>query len=384
MTPALQLFFEPQTQPHELRVAVAAGNRRIGEAWFRCRSGHSLMANADALFALGLYPASEIGSALGLAGEVDPDLFARSNQITGIFRDWWPDCRQVEVSARTRPATATTMEQGAALFFSGGIDSSFSLLEAGPQLCALVTLLGVDVPLSDPVACAQLERTCHNIAQRRGMDAIVIETNVREVFHPFAGWIEHHGAVMAAIGHMLCENVGRIFISASGIENEDTAWDSPWGSHPALDPLYSSALLAVEHYGLVSRFDKIARILKDDDLMRHLRICNQERKNCGRCDKCTFAMRSFEILRAGERAVTFPPLSPRRGQLKIVDDGFLSEMERLRAAAAEAGPEDMLPELDGVIGAYRGRATWLRLIRRRAHNFLRVARHRRRWERKSR
>lgn len=380
MTAALQLSFEPQTQPQELRVAVFAGNRHIAEVWFRCRSGHKLTANADALFALGLYPASEVGTALVLAGEVDPDLLVRSNQITALYRDWWSDCRQVEVSASTRHATATAMEQGTALFYSGGIDSSFSLVEAGPRLSAIVTMLGVDVPLSDRAACGQLERLCHDVAQSRRIDAIVIETNVREVFHPFAGWIEHHGAVMAAIGHMLSRNVGRIIISASGNE---TAWDSPWGSHPALDPLYGSATLAVEHHGLVSRFDKIARILSEDDLMRNLRICNRQRENCGLCDKCAFAMRAFEILRAGERAVTFPPVSPRRGRLKIVDDAFLSEMERLRAAATEAGPKDMLPELDGIIAAYRGHATWPRLLRMRALNFLRVARHHLRWRRKT-
>lgn len=378
MTAPLHLSFEPQTKPEELRVALAAGDRRIGEAWFRCRSGHSLRENPDALFALGLYPASEVGVGLSLSGEVDGELFSRSDRITGLLRSWWPDCSPVAVSAETHVPVPVPEDRGAALFYSGGVDSSFSLLDAGSRLTALITLLGVDVPLSDRPACARLEQNCREIAGRHGLDAIVIETNVSEVFHPFASWIEHHGAAMAAIGHMLSDHLGRVLISASGNE---TSWNGPWGSHPALDPLYGSACLAVEHHGLVSRFDKIALILDDQVLMRHLRVCNRERRNCGYCDKCSFAMRAFEILDGGDRAVTFPPLTPRRGKLKIFDDAFLSEMERLRGAAADAGRDDMLPEIDGVIVDYRGRAPWRRRLRARTRTWSRVMRHRLRWRR---
>ncbi len=371
----MRLRFEPQGQPSEINVVIETEGRPRFNAYFRCRTGQALRPNPDALFCLGIYPASEIGATLVIDGAVDDELLDRAGQIGGLFHSWWPDCQIAEVRASRGKPPARPRAQGAALFFSGGVDSSYSLLAERQNLSAIVTVLGVDAPLSDNAATARLEAMCHEVAAAKDVEPIVIETNVRQAIHPIAGWIEYHGGALAAIGHMLSDRVDRLLIASSG--NEAT-WTSPWGSHPALDPLLSSSKLRVEHHGLVSRFDKIEKISNDPVVMEHLRVCNRARQNCGHCDKCAFVMRSLKVL-GFDSAATFPPFTPRKGHLKIVDDAFLTEVGRLEQAASDAGHDDIAQEARATIAAYRSGSTILKSLRQRWRSWARVTRHRRRW-----
>ncbi len=64
----------------------------------------------------------------------------------------------------------------------------------------------------------------------------------------------------------------------------------PWGSHPDLDPLWSSDDVRVEHHGIdTTRSQKISAIAESAVAMRHLRVCwknTNETYNCGTCEKC--------------------------------------------------------------------------------------------------
>lgn len=379
MIAPLTLAFLPQRVANELEVEVSAGKRSVFKVYFRCRTGQTLRASADALFCLGLYPAAEIGAPLHIDGEVDRELCSRATTITGLFRSWWPACSNVDVKATLVDLSPDPEKRGIGLFFSGGVDSCFSLLAAQPRVSSLITLLGVDIPLSDRLATARLESVCQETCALKGLEPIVIETNVSQAFHPFAGWIEHHGSALAAIGHMLSGHLEGVMIASSG--NEAT-WRVPWGSHPALDPMLGSRRLTVEHHGLVSRFDKIAHIATDITLMRTLRVCNRSRQNCGECDKCTFVMRSLQILGFDELEA-FPPLYARRGRMEIIDDAFLTEFERLHHVAVEACQVDIVSEIDRTIAIYKLSRSLRKLGYDRWRRWFRVMRHRVRWLRVS-
>jgi hypothetical protein len=80
------------------------------------------------------------------------------------------------------------------------------------------------------------------------------------------------------------------------------------GTHPDLDPLYSSAALAVTHDGADERrIDKVARVARWDAALDALRVCydlgalaSTDRLNCGRCHKCVLTM--LELVAAGALA----------------------------------------------------------------------------------
>ncbi|MDZ7711378.1 MAG: hypothetical protein U5K36_15965 [Roseovarius sp.] len=168
MTTPLVLSFLPQTKPCEIVVRASAGPREVFRTRFFCRTGHTLRPAAEALFCLGIYPASEIGAPLRIDGGVDPALLARADSITGLYRRWWWGCRRIKVDAQPPSAFPAHGKRGTALFFSGGVDSCFSLTEAQPRLTALITLLGVDVPLSDAVETERLEAPGSRCGSRQG------------------------------------------------------------------------------------------------------------------------------------------------------------------------------------------------------------------------
>ncbi|MEY4695922.1 MAG: hypothetical protein RIT14_350 [Pseudomonadota bacterium] len=356
--PPLRLGFAPSATQSEVLVTVDIGAHRLGTIFFRSPTGDRLTATPDALCCLGLYPASECGVDLMIDGAVDARLLAQSAQITATYADWWPGCRPVTVTAQSA-LPPPRPPRGAAAFFSGGIDSSFTLAEARPRLAALITLIGADVPLSQPEEGRKLAASAAEVARGMGLSAIVIETNTREVLGRLVGWMEYHGAVLAAIGHLLSDRIGHVLIASSG---DAAAWHTPWGSHPGLDPLYGTPDMTVEHHGLIKRLDKLAAIVGSEVLMAHLRVCNHGRTNCGQCNKCSFAMLGIDLLGAADAAPTFPPYRPGAGHIHARDPAFFGELLYLRQAVLSAGRGDLLPDLDRGIAEYRRRARRHRLV----------------------
>ncbi|MBT8409502.1 MAG: hypothetical protein KJN93_07745, partial [Alphaproteobacteria bacterium] len=64
----------------------------------------------------------------------------------------------------------------------------------------------------------------------------------------------------------------------------------PWGSHPALDPLYSGRSVQTQHHGFeMSRMDKIRSIVDWQDALDLINVCTSRESggtNCGSCEKC--------------------------------------------------------------------------------------------------
>jgi hypothetical protein len=376
MTSTLSLSYAPQTRPDMLEVILHGGKREIGRIFFKCRTGHRLLACANALVSLGLYPAVELGAKLEVDGRVDPLLLSRVGEIADLFSSWWPACKLHGIRAATESETSAQRNSNVGLFFSGGVDSAFSLVTERQRITNLVTLLGADVPIDDPVATAFVEKQCHDAARAVGMEPIVIETNAKTVFQPFARWGEMHGSVLTAIGHMLTQHMGQVLIASSGNE---TIWNVPWGSHPRLDPLYSSRLVQFEHHGFVTRFDKIARVAADDFLLAQLRVCNQSHINCGSCAKCTYVLRSLDLINSQQRAKSFTARLEQRGQLKVLDDSYLTEIERLLEVSRQFNRIELAREFEQVIQRY-GRSRMARNILEKYRTWKRIRRHRKRWQ----
>jgi hypothetical protein len=69
---------------------------------------------------------------------------------------------------------------------------------------------------------------------------------------------------------------------------------SPWGSHPLLDPLWSTEATTIIHDGSeATRAEKIMNwICRSDLALQNLRVClsPNDQYNCGRCEKCLRTM----------------------------------------------------------------------------------------------
>jgi hypothetical protein len=100
------------------------------------------------------------------------------------------------------------------------------------------------------------------------------------------------GAILAAIAHAFVPRITTAHISSS----ESVPNLTEMGTHPLLDPYYSSTDLRIAHTGILfSRSEKVGRIAQWQAGLHNLRVCWDASRpadllNCGRCEKCLRTM----------------------------------------------------------------------------------------------
>ena len=123
-------------------------------------------------------------------------------------------------------------------------------------------------------------------------------------------------AQLAALGHLLSDQVGRLGISASLARDDDV----PWGSRWDIDPFFSSSRLAIDHIGAeLWRADKLRTIAREDLVRRHLRVCWENRNaeaNCCQCEKC---VRTMLVLATCGQLEKYPRFHGGRGLLHQIE-----------------------------------------------------------------
>jgi hypothetical protein len=112
----------------------------------------------------------------------------------------------------------------------------------------------------------------------------------------------NHGTLLAAVAYLLSPTIGTVYIPST----HDYSQLFPWGSHPILDPLWSTEATTIIHDGCDAlRLEKTAVIAKHEVALRHLRVCWGGEYNCGACNKCVRTIISLQALGALERCTIF-------------------------------------------------------------------------------
>jgi len=271
---------------------------------------------ADPFLAACLGPAMVLGEPLEIDAAISPQLLRATEDIQEILRNWYPTLHEVNVRAPVRePASANGRPARNGLFFSLGVDSSYCLLKnlarhpSDPEtLTHLITVIGLDLYLRENATFPEVHHSIHRVASAFGKQHLVVWTNLREFSDQVADWpLLYHGAALASVGLALGEAFGRIHIAAT------TTYQLlyPFGSHPLLDPLWSTPTLTFVHDGCeANRMDKVRRIAESPLLLECLRVCVGDRGpevyNCGKCWKCLMTMIGLQVAGALERCPTLP------------------------------------------------------------------------------
>lgn len=295
-----------------------------------------LRPSAAAQIAVGLLPAMRHGTPLTLEGDIDRRMQRALQTIQDIQVAWVPNLQHIEVSCPVVEVPSRTASR-VGCFFTGGVDSFFTVLKHRAEITDLIFVHGYDVPLDNLPLRGQISSTVRQVAALVGLGVVEIETDVRAFLDPHVRWGAAHGAALAAVGHLLSEQFGKMYIGSS-YSYPDLF---PWGSHPLLDPLWSDGAVEFVHDGCeATRVEKVGFIASHELALRHLRVCWQNpggAYNCGRCDKCLRTMISLEVFGTLSKCATFSePLDPRR----VADMRIASQSERvfamqnLRALAA--------------------------------------------------
>lgn len=263
--------------------------------------------HADA-FAAALLPAAmRAGEDLAIVPPLSETLAFQLGRIRDVFHCWYPEeMARIALDVRTRPSTPRRAPSRAATFFSGGVDSFYTLLKflRSERLPAPLThcifMRGVAFPLDEAAEVEDGVRIVRAVARRLGIDVIVGTTNLRTVFpESFLRWERHFfGSALAGTALSLARGLDYACIPSSFTYRHLV----PHGSHPLVDEWYSTEDLRLIHDGCeVSRAEKVAKSVEwDRDLvMQYLRVCiwNADgADNCGRCRKCVRTAVALEIL----------------------------------------------------------------------------------------
>lgn len=328
----------------------------------------ALCATAAAQIAVGLLPAMRHGTALAVDGAIDPRLHRALDTIQDIQSAWVPSLRRVEVSCRVEESPARAGNR-VGCFFTGGVDSFYTLLKHRDEITDLIFVHGYDVPLDNLSLREQVSGVVQEVGATFGLGVVEVETDVRAFLDAHVHWGMAHGAALAAVGHLLGDQFTKVYI-ASSYHYADLF---PWGSHPLLDPLWSSQALEFVHDGCEARRHEKVRFIADSEVaMHHLRVCWKNpggAYNCGRCDKCLRTMINLETAGALTRCTTFTePLDP--GRVSRMGIASTSErvfaMQNLRALAERQPESPLLPALRKAVR----RADW-RYRRQRLRDLMR-------------
>ena len=241
----------------------------------------------EALGSAFLLPAMAVGRRLS-GTAIDPVWRANSLRIQDQARAWWG---WQTGALRFNPGPSGRPGDGVGLAFSLGVDSFYSCFFAEPSPDLLILAGGFDIPLARRDVLSAMCDSVAEVARATGRDWTMIETDLRahRLFRKLP-WDFSHGGAVAFLGHVLQDRIGTLLISSS-YDNDHLG---PYGSHPDLDPLWSSSRLNVLHIGHeVTRLGKLRRLVNHPQarslIQRHLRVCWENPStggNCGYCHKC--------------------------------------------------------------------------------------------------
>lgn len=283
--------------------------------WFDVPESHAdrLTGSGNPWLLMMLPLAMASGQAIEMPCPVDPHLVDNLNGLMQVWHAWSPRMTPVAIRApRMKEAVASAGRR--ALFYSGGIDSSFSLLrhvdgttgDGGGPVDDLIHIAGFDLPLTATAELETAQRVTEDVARRFDKKMVRVFTNLRTPTSPYrSNWIGTYACALAAVGHLLEGEYSELLIAAA----YDFGHPDPRiGSHPMTDPLLGSRSLRVVHDGgSFTRVEKTARVAQSDAALTALRVCWESRKfsNCSECRKCLITMVTLDLLGYKDKARSF-------------------------------------------------------------------------------
>ena len=269
-----------------------------------------------------LIPAMHFGERrIVMDEEVCPGLKEGLETVMSLIKEWSAGQLQplsLEMKTSSSVQYAEKQRQ-AGLFLSGGIDS-LAALRANtlnyPRIhpgavkdCLFVHGFDIGGVIQRGMKYHVFERAktaMSLVAENANVNLIPIYTNIRHLCDERELWLEKFfGAVLASVAHAFASRLELVYIASSF----DIPNLTPCGSHPMLDPEYSSFDMRIRLRDLsLSRMDKLRIVAGWDVALNNIRVCLanvQDRMNCGKCEKCVRTMLGLLAIGALDKAKAF-------------------------------------------------------------------------------
>ncbi len=243
---------------------------------------------------------------------IDEDLFCSLEKIRDGFRRMYPEISWVgklipyDLTASSIPGHRG-QPPSQVLFFSGGVDSTYSALQCEPEETVLLTIRGHDISLNNDPAWNTIRKQVNDFAD-------IFHFRTRQVYantfgllrcggihaeypqlKPWYGKVQH-GIGLSGLAFPLASYSGWdkiLFSSSVGTQRKEYAW----GSHLFLEPNLKVNGIQVDYIDAdLIWTDKVTEIVsyyRGHPYLEKpfLRICLDEMSgnavnNCGYCEKC--------------------------------------------------------------------------------------------------
>ncbi len=232
--------------------------------------------------------AGVLDESLNIEAPVSPRSLAGSHAANDLYQQWW-GVSKVDIQAAGHNQANGLTSGSTALFFTRGVDSWYSALRAQrgmvlPSVSHLIYVADLDRQYSPQNRQRAIAAT-REAAGKLGIHLIPVSHNGRELLDRFVNWERSHGAVLAGIGLALGQGLRGLVIASS----YDHKRLIPWGSHPSLDPLWSTEHTQIFIDGVdCSRTNKVRLIASSAVARTRLKVCwhADTVTNCGVCEKC--------------------------------------------------------------------------------------------------
>ena len=334
----------PVGDERELRAEVVfeGGPETRRTLWFRHPDAGAPAAAGDPFLAALLVPAMALNEDLQIDAPVSlPLLEAARKRIGPVLLGWFPDFAEASIgcSRIVDPATPAASD-GIGSFFSGGVDSWYSLLTRREEVTHVIFLHGFEIDVENTALATVARENIASAARDLGKTVLPIASNVkrvadgetrarlrrlgRERWSFFSSC--YFGSMLVACGLCLAPPLRRVIVPGSWSEGAVGAA----GSHPLIEPNWSTPAVGFDLDGSsANRIDKIRSIAElDPRAFRRLRVCvgrPTEGLNCGRCFKCIRSQLELRVAGALDLGARFQhPLDMEEAKIaRIVTDGVL-------------------------------------------------------------
>ncbi|MFT3878955.1 MAG: hypothetical protein QM703_04760 [Gemmatales bacterium] len=272
------------------------------ELWYEV-SGSPLTTDATPFAIAALPIAMARGWNVQSEGPVSALLTRSVPKIQDMLCLWIRQAQRIEWKAPVQASQPRLAPSGT--FFSGGVDSYYTFLKHQEAISSLIFVTGFDVPLHKIALAERVGNHIRSCAKAFQKNLIEVKTNLREFCDQFVSWRYYHGAALGSVANLLSAQVGTVYLAAT----HTYANLIPCGSHPMLDPLWSSEAVKIVHDGCeATRFQKVERMAQNPIALGTVRVCYHNKAselNCGRCEKCLRTMTSLYALNALDQCKTF-------------------------------------------------------------------------------
>lgn len=300
---------------------------------------------------------------------VSSKLLATMPQIQDIFLQFLPGMQRVKVDAPSAVEQQLIARETAS-FFSGGVDGFYTFLKHRQRISRLIFAAGFDITLSQTKVVDIVQQQIRLMARELEVGLIEVKSNMRQFSDTLLHWRFFIGASMAGTASLLSHLVETVYIGSSHHYGDIY----PWGTHPLLDPLWSTEAVNVIYDGCeATRLMKLCLVAKDPVALCRLRVCfnnRDDRYNCSRCEKCIRTMVGLRLLGVLEQSGTFVrQLDLKRiSKLGIGDNAHVMRINLENYQYAKKHRID--PALERALQLSLRKTSWIRRARHRIKGIL--------------